>query len=37
MPHLLVCVLLPQGKFNEVLNWLHQWHAELTKGEAEQG
>ncbi len=24
---------LPQGKLNEVMTWLHRWHAELTSGE----
>ena len=28
---------LPQGKFDEVMTWLHQWHAELTGDEADDG
>jgi hypothetical protein len=28
---------LPQGKFDEVMAWLHQWHTELTKDETHSG
>jgi hypothetical protein len=28
---------LPQGKFDEVMTWLHQWHTELTGDEATHG
>jgi hypothetical protein len=28
---------LPQGKFDEVMTWLHQWHTELTGDEADHG
>jgi hypothetical protein len=28
---------LPQGRYQPVLDWLHQWHTELTSDEATHG